>query len=193
VRYFFYLTNDWDTSRAELVFDANDRCDQENLIAQLKGGVPALRAPVSDLESNGAYMVMASLAWILKVCAVPARGRSLGREVRGRDARGVAHGVSQLRERLHPHCSTDRAPRASRDLPRAGLEPFALGVPPWLGGDPGSLLSARSLKPEAGVSGRALNPSLRGPVHDPSHSRVSRSGTSPKERGSPSDRRHPGV
>jgi len=66
VRYFFYLTNDWGPSAAEIVFDANDRCNQENLIAQLKGGVRALRAPVSDLTSNGAYMVMASLAWTLK-------------------------------------------------------------------------------------------------------------------------------
>ena len=66
VRYFFYITNDWDASRAEIVFDANDRCDQENLIAQLKNGARALRAPVSDLVSNWAYMVMASLAWTLK-------------------------------------------------------------------------------------------------------------------------------
>ena len=45
---------------------ANGRCDQENLIAQLKGGVHALTTPVDDLVSNWAYMVMASLAWSLK-------------------------------------------------------------------------------------------------------------------------------
>jgi hypothetical protein len=38
-----------------------------NLIAQLKGGVPALTTPVDNLVSNWAYMVMASLAWSLKV------------------------------------------------------------------------------------------------------------------------------
>jgi hypothetical protein len=48
------------------VFQANDRCDQENLVAQLKGGVKALAMPVDDLVSNWAYMVMASLAWSLK-------------------------------------------------------------------------------------------------------------------------------
>jgi hypothetical protein len=48
------------------VFSANDRCDQENLIAQLKSGVHALSTPVDDLVSNWAYMVMASLAWTLK-------------------------------------------------------------------------------------------------------------------------------
>ena len=66
VRYFFYLTNDEETPAEELVFLANDRCNQENLIAQLKNGVHALRMPVGTLVSNGAYMVMASLAWTLK-------------------------------------------------------------------------------------------------------------------------------
>ncbi|HMB03339.1 MAG TPA: IS1380 family transposase, partial [Isosphaeraceae bacterium] len=44
-RYFFYLTNDRTTSASEIVFLANDRCDQENLIAQLKSGVKALAMP----------------------------------------------------------------------------------------------------------------------------------------------------
>jgi hypothetical protein len=66
VRYFFYLTNDRRIPASQVVFEANDRCDQENLIAQLKGGVKALYAPVDNLVSNWAYMVMASLAWTLK-------------------------------------------------------------------------------------------------------------------------------
>ena len=41
-RYFFYITNDRTTPASEVVFLANDRCDQENLIAQLKSGVKAL-------------------------------------------------------------------------------------------------------------------------------------------------------
>ena len=65
-RYSFYITNDRHLSAEEVVFSANDRCDQENLIAQLKGGVHALTAPVDDLVSNWAYMVMAGLAWSLK-------------------------------------------------------------------------------------------------------------------------------
>lgn len=65
-RYFFYLTNDRTSSAAEIVLLANDRCDQENLHAQLKGGVRALQAPVDNLVSNWAYMVMTSLAWNLK-------------------------------------------------------------------------------------------------------------------------------
>jgi hypothetical protein len=41
-----------------MVLLANDRCDQENLHAQLKGGVRALQAPVDNLVSNWAYMVI---------------------------------------------------------------------------------------------------------------------------------------
>ena len=40
-RFFFYITNDRTSSASEIVFSANDRCDQENLNAQLKGGVQA--------------------------------------------------------------------------------------------------------------------------------------------------------
>jgi Transposase DDE domain group 1 len=70
-RYFFYITNDRNCSASEVVFQANDRCDQENLIAQLKSGVHAMNSPVDSLTSNWAYMVMASLAWSLKAwCAL---------------------------------------------------------------------------------------------------------------------------
>ena len=66
VRYFFYITNDWDKPAEEVVFSCNDRCDQENLLAQLAGGVRSLSAPVDNLYSNWAYMVMTSLAWTMK-------------------------------------------------------------------------------------------------------------------------------
>jgi hypothetical protein len=66
IRYFFYVTNDPAMTAEEVVRQANARCDQENLIGQLKSGVNALRAPVYDLVSNWAYMVIASLAWTLK-------------------------------------------------------------------------------------------------------------------------------
>jgi hypothetical protein len=64
--YFFYITNDWDSPAEEIVFSANERCDQENVIAQLKNGIGALRMPSGDLHSNWAYMAIASLAWTLK-------------------------------------------------------------------------------------------------------------------------------
>jgi hypothetical protein len=73
-RYFFYITNDRTSPASEIVFLANDRCDQENLIAQLK----AMAMPVGDLVSNWAYLVMASLAWSLKAWSalvLPETGR----------------------------------------------------------------------------------------------------------------------
>lgn len=110
IRYFFYLTNDWQSEAEQIVLahdphdratdansngngngngnaeeagespsppsayahwveptnGANGRCHQENLIQQLKSGMHALKAPVDNLESNWAYMVMTSLAWNLK-------------------------------------------------------------------------------------------------------------------------------
>jgi hypothetical protein len=64
-RYFFYITNDATLTTEEVVFSANDRCQQENLLAQLNA-VRALHAPVDNLTSNEAYMLMTSLAWNLK-------------------------------------------------------------------------------------------------------------------------------
>jgi hypothetical protein len=74
----FYLANDRDNLPAVVVRKANRRCNQENLVAQLKGGVRALDMPVDNLVSNWAYMVMAALAWTLKAWSVlllPETGR----------------------------------------------------------------------------------------------------------------------
>ncbi len=61
--YFFYITNvrKEEQSAEELVFAANKRCDQENIISQLKG-MGALAAPLHSTISHGAYMAMATLA-----------------------------------------------------------------------------------------------------------------------------------
>ena len=78
-RCFFYITNNRDASPEEIVQQARARCNQENtVIQQLKGDVRALTAPLDTLDSNWAYMVIASLAWSLKVwCGLmlPATGR----------------------------------------------------------------------------------------------------------------------
>lgn len=68
IRYFFYVTTyGADThTPAQIVELANDRCDQENIHGQLKSGLGALRAPVDDLLSNWAYMLIAALAWNIK-------------------------------------------------------------------------------------------------------------------------------
>jgi hypothetical protein len=82
VRYFFYVTNDRRITLQEIVLFANDRCNQENVIGQLKSGVNALRMPSDGLVSNWAYMVIAALAWNLKawyglVTVVPATRRDI--------------------------------------------------------------------------------------------------------------------
>jgi hypothetical protein len=69
IRYFFYITNDRKMTTAEVVYESNQRCNQENLIEQLKNGARALHAPVNTLDANWAYMVAASLAWSLKAWA----------------------------------------------------------------------------------------------------------------------------
>jgi hypothetical protein len=88
-RCFFYITNDWEASAEEIVFGANARCNQENLLQQLKSGVQSLSAPVDGLLSNWAYMVMGSLAWSLKAWAAlmlpeDGRWRERHREEKGR-------------------------------------------------------------------------------------------------------------
>ena len=80
IHYFFYITNRRDLTWEEIVRDANARCNQENVIEQLKNGVNAMRMPVNDLNSNWAYMVMAALAWNLKSwfgLLMPDRARGL--------------------------------------------------------------------------------------------------------------------
>jgi hypothetical protein len=83
IRYFFYLTNDRETPADEIVFLANDRCNQENLIEQLQRS-GATRMPVDTLCSNWAYRVMAALAWTLKAwfaLRLPETGRWAARSV----------------------------------------------------------------------------------------------------------------
>lgn len=67
-RYLFYVTNVApSTLSAEAVIaQANARCDQENVIEQLKNGVRAMRMPSDSLLSNWAYLVCATMAWNMK-------------------------------------------------------------------------------------------------------------------------------
>ena len=96
---FFYITNDRKSSAAEIV-TANNRCNQENLIEQHKNGVRALTAPLDNLESNWASMVIASLAWSLKAWAallLPEHGR--GARSTAREANAVADGLRYVPQR----------------------------------------------------------------------------------------------
>jgi len=87
-KYFFYLTNESKRKlkTAEVVYESNARCDQENILAQLNQ-CRALHAPVDNLESNWAFMVMTALSWSLKAwigLSVPVSNRWKDRHQRDR-------------------------------------------------------------------------------------------------------------
>ena len=60
VRNFFYITNRTDKVE-KIVGLANGRCNQENVIEQLKNGVNAMRMPMADPVSNWAYVITSTL------------------------------------------------------------------------------------------------------------------------------------
>jgi len=108
-RYSFYLTNDKELSAEQVVREANQRCNQENLVAQLKA-VGALAAPLNTLNANWAYMVITSLAWTLKQWfAHVARKPAPSPETRGRQDARRQHGVPDLPATLHVGARTDPA------------------------------------------------------------------------------------
>jgi hypothetical protein len=55
-RYFFSITNDRETPADRIVFSANDRCDQENLIAQLKRSSRFLRV-LGVIANEGSFVL----------------------------------------------------------------------------------------------------------------------------------------
>ncbi len=71
IRYFFYVTNVPKSrlSTRDVVRENNARCQQENVIEQLKNGVQATRLPVREFYANWTYLVVAALAWNIKAWA----------------------------------------------------------------------------------------------------------------------------
>ena len=94
-RYLFYVTNAHDgaLTPAEVVWEANARCNQENVIEQLKHGVQALRMPADGLVSNWAYAVIATLAWNVKIWLSILLPKRLARELRRMEYRRFLHSV----------------------------------------------------------------------------------------------------
>jgi len=130
------------------VFEANQRCNQENLNAQLKGGVRALQAPLDDLESNWAYMVMVALGWNLKawwaLWPTETPGRYAERHRQDKE-RYCAWSSRRLSTRSCV-CVPDRPHESAADLSLAKLESLERDVPARLG--PAPLLTGAI---EAGV------------------------------------------
>ena len=87
MRYFFYITNEQAPPAEQIAAQANKRCNQENLIAQLKGQVHSFSCVSNTLEANWAWMIIASVAWTLKswfalFAPRPERRRLIGMEFR---------------------------------------------------------------------------------------------------------------
>jgi len=101
IRYFFYVTNaPMHRIRAErVVFEANDRCNQENVIEQMKNGVHAMRVPSDGLDSNWAWMLIGALAWNIKQwmgVSLAKRMRREGEEIRRMEFRRFLHSLIAL-------------------------------------------------------------------------------------------------
>jgi hypothetical protein len=127
-----YITNDRELTADAVLFSANDRCDHENLIAQLNGGVGALITRVDDPAGNWAYIVTGSLPWSLNAWGAPPVPVSPLRE-----AMHLAERLKLLRievrdapRGIHPGAVPVGAERRPIDLPVAVVEPAARGAPP---------------------------------------------------------------
>ena len=121
-----------DLSCTEVVREARQRCDQENLIAQLKGGVRALHAPVNTLHANWAYMVMAALAWSLKAWValwLPIAPRWRQRHAE-EQRRLLRMDFRTFPRRVHQCALPGPHAGATRHLPAARLDPLAVHLFP---------------------------------------------------------------
>lgn len=98
-RYHFYVANVTENvlSTRAVVAEANARCNQENLIEQLKNGVQGMRMASDGLVSNWAYLVIAALAWNLKAwLAICWPAKEQRRELRRMEFRRFLHTLMLL-------------------------------------------------------------------------------------------------
>ena len=156
--YFFYITNVKGMSTPQIVKSANKRCNQENLIVQLKS-LRALHSPVDTLESNWAYMMMASLAWSLKawyVLMLPVSGR--WRTKHEAERARVLKMEPDIPQRLHPPPGADREGRTPDRPPSARLEQVAARLP---------ALAVPRPRPSPTLTNRGPMPRKEEAPHDP--------------------------
>ena len=99
IRYFFYITNAAknEMTARQVIRHANERCNQENLIEQMKNGVHAMRMPCREMLANDAYIVAASLAWNLKAwTSLLWHDRKEGETIRKMEFRRFVRGVISI-------------------------------------------------------------------------------------------------
>lgn len=102
--YFFYISNTdpEQYTGLDVIYESNKRCNQENVIAQLNEA-RALHAPVDELASNWAYMVMASLSWTLKAwiaLSIPEEPIFDARQATKKAAKQAAKRIKEDKKRL---------------------------------------------------------------------------------------------
>ena len=133
-----------------------DRCNQENLLQQLKSDVRSLTAPVDNLLSNWAYMVMGSLAWSLRLGGLaPAGGGPLGEAASDGEVETVADGFPHVPCGHAADSHADRRDGPQDRLSLFGVESLATRLLPLAGstGAAAALLTTppRSRSPDAPV------------------------------------------
>ena len=112
VRYFFYITNDWVSEATEIVWLANDRCQQENLLAAVAqrrarvagaGGQPAEQLGVHGDDGAGL-----GPEGMVGAAAAGGAGAVAGEAPDG-EALGAGVGVQDVCKRLRAVAVSDRA------------------------------------------------------------------------------------
>jgi hypothetical protein len=132
LRYFFYLTNDADTAAADVVFLANDRCWQENLIDQLKHGVGATRMPRGHAAEQLGLLHGDDRARVdteSLVCVAVAGNPTMDDAVHRREDRRAADGIQSVCQRVRADPRASRPDESSARLSLARVESVAGGVP----------------------------------------------------------------
>ena len=126
IRYHFYVTNvrPRRCPRPDVIFQSNARCNQENVIKQLKNGVQAMRMPAGDLVANWAYMAIATLAFNIKAWLGPAPAAARRRRATLDD------GFPPLHPRADPHTHTDQDRGPPAHVPDPQLHPLG-PTDPW--------------------------------------------------------------
>ena len=151
-RYFFFITNDRDMPADQVVLTANGRCDQENLIAQLKGGRArpddAGGRPDEQLGVHGDGEPGVEPEGVGG--AAGARVAAARREAPCREADAVADGVPDLLRGGDRDALPGRPGWPSAGVSVAVVEPVAGRLPAAGGAAPRLLAVLRAANPKPG-------------------------------------------
>jgi len=153
VRYFFYLTNDWVSGADELVFSANDRCHQENLLAQLQGGVRAAAGaggpPAQQLGLHGDDGLGLGPEGLVGAATAGGAG-AVAKTTPSRETLVVGAGIQNVCECVYAYPVPAGADGPAAGLPAVGLEPALADLLPC--GRTAALLRVAALKSASGCA-----------------------------------------